>query len=62
MFRRKNRDRIGIGLADHGRRSPKPASEQQAPEPERPVSKDNQHDSMNLRERHPSQAEGERSA
>lgn len=60
MFRRKNRDRIGIGLADHGRKSPKTADEQKTPEPERPASKDNPHDSMNLREQHPSQAEGER--
>ena len=60
MFRRKNRGGMGIGLADHGRKSPQSADEQKAPQPERPVSRENQHDSMNLRERHPSQAEGER--
>ncbi len=59
MFKRKKRDGMGIGLADHGRKSPKSADEQDTPEPERPVSSDNQHDSMELRDRHPSQAEGD---
>ena len=60
MFKRKKRDGMGIGLADHGRKSPKSTDEPDAPEPERPVSRDNQHDTMELSERHPSQAEGER--
>jgi hypothetical protein len=60
MFRRKRREGMGIGLADHGRKSPKTADEQAAPQPERPVSRDNPHDSPRLGERHPSQAEGER--
>jgi hypothetical protein len=60
MFRRKQKKEMGIGLADHGRKSPKNVDEQNAPAPERPVSRDNQHDAVRLSERHPSQAEGER--
>jgi hypothetical protein len=60
MFRRKPKKEMGIGLADHGRKSPKNVDEQDSPAPERPVSRDNEHDAMELRERHPSKAEGER--
>ena len=59
MFRRKKRDTLGIGLADHHRRSPRRADEQDAPEPERPVN-EREARSSNLEEQHPSQAEGER--
>jgi hypothetical protein len=61
MFKRKQKNGLGIGLADHGRKSPKTAAEQDAPEPERPVSGDRGRESMEMKERRPSQAEGERS-
>jgi hypothetical protein len=60
MFKRKKKHGMGVGLADHGRKSPKSVDEQESPAPERPVSRDNEHDSMEMQERHPSQAEGER--
>ncbi len=60
MFRRKKRDTMGIGLADHHRRSPRRADEQNAPEPERPTNPEQEARSPNLETQHPSQAEGER--
>ncbi len=60
MFKRKKKSGLGLDLADHGRKSPKTAEEQDTPEPERPVNGDRVQESMDLKERRPSQAEGER--
>jgi hypothetical protein len=58
MFKRKKRDGMGIGLADHGRKSPLTAAEQDAPQPERPVNTE-QDEAMGARGK-PSKAEGDR--
>ncbi len=60
MFKRKKKAGMGIGLADHNRKSPRTVDEQTAPEPERPVNTERAEGEIKLSERHPSQAEGER--
>jgi hypothetical protein len=60
MFRRKKRDGLGIGLADHDRKSPLRADEQDSPQPERPVNTEQNEQNPDLRRDRPSQAEGER--
>lgn len=61
MFKKKKKtDGMGIGLADHKRKSPRRSEEQASPEPERPVNTEQEARSPNLETNKPSQAEGER--
>jgi hypothetical protein len=61
VFKRKKRDGLGIGLANHRDKSPLRADEQNAPQPERPVNTEREDRQADLEHQHPSQAEGERS-
>lgn len=60
MIKRKKRDGVGSGLADHEHKSPLRADEQNSPQPERPVNTEQDEDSTDLGSSRPSQAEGER--
>lgn len=60
MLKRKKRDGLGIGLADHRHKSPLRADEQDTPQPERPETTKDDAEQLAGNQRHPSQAEGER--
>jgi hypothetical protein len=60
MFRKKQREGMGIGLHDREKKTPRRADEQDAPEPERPINTEQEASSPNLETQRPSQAEGER--
>jgi hypothetical protein len=60
LFKRKKRDGLGIGIADHNRKSPLRADEQSSPQPERPVNTEQDEQNPDLGRDRPSQAEGER--
>ena len=59
MFKRK-KSGLGLGLADHSRKSPLSADEQDAPQPERVTKPTELANQAAGRDSHPSQAEGER--
>lgn len=58
LFNKNKRKGLGIGIADHGRNSPRHTEEQDQPEPER-VERIDEEQGMRGTNR-PSQAEGER--